>query len=237
MGLKESGLRGSLRNVSVGINAIPDSGLLHRHVASAGVTEDTTVTGWDDQESDLNLTGEATQTRDDGPNSKTVVEFDGDGSSPDKLDGSRDTSFAEPYEFYLVARLRTANDGVFKMLNNSSTSGRNGGLIQHSDGDWAVIGDDGAASQSGVTADTDYHIFNIEIQSGQAILRLDTEGNEIVNDSDYTSAALDGITLGARPSDDWPADCDIVDQLYYDPSDGDYSRSDVFDALQSEYGI
>ena len=29
MGLKESGLRGSLRNVSVGIDAIPDSGLLH----------------------------------------------------------------------------------------------------------------------------------------------------------------------------------------------------------------
>ena len=43
MGLKESGLRGSLRNVSVGIAAIPDEGLLRNYEINEGGTETTII--------------------------------------------------------------------------------------------------------------------------------------------------------------------------------------------------
>ena len=55
MGLKESGLRGSLRNVSVGIDAIPDE-TLYRHNGSETETVDgETVDPWPDIVGDVDL--------------------------------------------------------------------------------------------------------------------------------------------------------------------------------------
>ena len=75
MGLKESGLRGSLRNVSVGIDAIPDRGIVHEWQTSegSGDTVTDTVSG-----ADITLSGASWDQFDnwwDG----WAIDYDGDG--------------------------------------------------------------------------------------------------------------------------------------------------------------
>ena len=72
MGLKESGLRGSLRNVSVGIDAIPDGSLYY-----FGSSYESGDDIWLDQNDrvDMSLTGDETAT---DVNGDEAVRFDGD---------------------------------------------------------------------------------------------------------------------------------------------------------------
>ena len=91
MGLKESGLRGSLRNVSVGIDAIPDSVVEHAVAWFDATQHDTllssgsivgdggTIDEWQDarDESDNHVTGGAPTRQDDVQNGNTVVRGDG----------------------------------------------------------------------------------------------------------------------------------------------------------------
>ena len=73
MGLKESGLRGSLRNVSVGIDAIPDS--VTDHWTSSG-SGDYMINGVGDVDIDITHQGNASWDSDDDFDS--YVQFDGD---------------------------------------------------------------------------------------------------------------------------------------------------------------
>ena len=81
MGLKESGLRGSLRNVSVGIDAIPDSDMLHAHydATELNFSDGDTVSTFEDQtDNDHELTASGGPTYiSDGINGNPSVFYDG----------------------------------------------------------------------------------------------------------------------------------------------------------------
>ena len=77
MGLKESGLRGSLRNVSTGVIAIPDSELTHHFDASLlSGTDGDTITTFPDSAGTNDATGDGTL-RTDAVNGENVIELNG----------------------------------------------------------------------------------------------------------------------------------------------------------------
>ena len=112
MGLKESGLRGSLRNVSVGIDAIPDRGLIRDYDARSltGFSNDDSVSTFADNQGNEDLSGTGTF-KSEGINGLPAVESAGD----EEYTGDSH-NFGENLEYTLagVAQIQTVADGAIQ---------------------------------------------------------------------------------------------------------------------------
>ena len=102
MGLKEPGLRGSLRNVSVGIDAIPDS-VEYQYVA------ENFASPWPDEvgDADMSVNGLGSSTFSNGENS-----VNGDGSSDDgTADGPQTLSENQSFGIGITAEYSSVSSG------------------------------------------------------------------------------------------------------------------------------
>ena len=100
MGLKESGLRGSLRNVSVGIDAIPDSAVLRYDPSQLSLTDGDNVATRTDQISAINADGSATF-KSNIYNGENAVRYDGS-SDTHTVPASEFSTISQPYTVILA---------------------------------------------------------------------------------------------------------------------------------------
>ena len=201
MGLKESGLRGSLRNVSVGIDEIPDS-----VVAQYDATEEPStgsVTSIDDLIGSLNLSGDCSVIS-NGINDLQTYRFDG---SQRMLVSEliAETPDDEPFAFAFVAQQQESTGSGNVYLDGGDTVEF---AIEDRDGDEIRIyrggGWDGDPTDS---ATNDPHLFVLEGYDDNRI-RLERDGEEVVDRSN-DSLDLTGITLGGRADDSDPRSIEI----------------------------
>ena len=112
MGLKESGLRGSLRNVSVGIDAIPDSVVYQSIIGEQEQSEGETIDTLVDQVSAENLSANGSPTyREDGINGNPAAELDG--SNDEWTTSDWGLSISRPYSITTVIDV---NESVSEQL-------------------------------------------------------------------------------------------------------------------------
>ena len=189
MGLKESGLRGSLRNVSVGIDAIPDTKNLHAEYAAfdLGLNDGEAVETWRDSFADNDLTGSG-----DVPtfnaneiNGEPAVEF----STDDLLTVSFDP-LPQPNTIYLVIKPDTprSSDAFLDSLDESFQH-----QFQNQNDEYSLQNElDGDPPSGG------YDLIVGRFDTGNSLIR--------VNQSDVTGTisdeSLEGLEVGA-PNGDW----------------------------------
>ena len=193
MGLKESGLRGSLRNVSVGIDAIPDSVVSRYNADEESLGSQTTIT---DLIGDRHLQG-SVEVADDGIGNQQVFEFRGN----DFVENT-DTYATEGDDIavifaYEIQESVNSNDYLF-----DADTDLNFGLQDDAGGEFQFSRDVGSEGQvnTGYAPDGDPHIGVVQaFADGTAELRIDgdAKGEITVGTED-----LDGLLLSERGSRD-----------------------------------
>ena len=194
MGLKESGLRGSLRNVSVGIRAIPDSDADHQYYLSAesGLSGSESITSITDQQGDNDLSGQGTF-RESGQGQEDYVELDG---TDDDFTGNR-THTGSTYTVALVIEMRDFSDRHNVIEDGGSGGGRGFRIYSNSSQEWEVIHDaQTVIGSASATADT---VILVSRYDGSNY-SLRENGNEILSGTPgYTSPEdSDDATIGAE---------------------------------------
>ena len=107
MGLKESGLRGSLRSVSTGVPAIPDSAVLHLDATKLGLSDGESVSTWPDESGEGNdLSGSGPTYQESVQNGNPVVRFDG----TDDILNNSSPLISQPYTTIVAIQAVTASD-------------------------------------------------------------------------------------------------------------------------------
>lgn len=210
--------------ISVALTEIPVSGLLHRYQ----VDETATTSQIDDLESDLDLTGSVSDIETDGIDDNDIARFDGSG---DLMDANRSSAVEQPYDYYLVAKMRSIDDSNRTYIADASAGSRNVALTNDVNGEWELIVN-GSPYGSGVSGDSDYHLFHVEIRDDAFALRLDD--SEILSDND-TVGDFDGITVGGRAGGSGEAPLDFAESLWYDADGDGYDRSEVVSYISGEY--
>lgn len=205
---------------SAALNAIPDSGLLHRYDwrEASGTS---TVT---DQEGSADLTGSYTGLA-GSINGITVGRFDG---SDDYLD----TDFAnltEPYDIYIVFQARSNPDNSY--ILDGLTSAEH--MFYMANSQWNFYQ---GSPTGGGSLDTSAHVATTRWSpSGQNdILRLD--GSQVFA-GDAGSSSSTGLTVGANGDRKNHSPIDVGWVGVYDPSASGYSVTGVESYLTSEFNF
>ena len=227
MGLKESGLRGSLRSVSTGVTAIPDSGLVQDFNAqdTGTVTVNGTVTQWDDQSgNDYHLTGDASDLVSDGINGNPSVLFDG---VDDRLTAT-DEATSLPFELFAVVEMQTTPDGHQIFIDGETDRA----VMADDNGDWEAFAGD--SSFFAGSPDTDPHILHWIYESDSLTIRED----DITLGSDETASNdLHDLSMGADLTGDRNAHILFGRLLRYNRLLDADERDRVHTGLSSEWGI
>jgi hypothetical protein len=203
---------------------IPDSGLLHYF----NISESASTTSVDDLQGSMNLTGNASSIEPDDIDGHDILRFDG---VDDLMDASR-TGLSPPYDIWMVARVRTVtgSDKIQELINPSDSNV------------FATIADRRSTfslftpsdNDSGVSSDTNYHLFRVSVRSSERELFID--GLSAINVTGLSSVDFDGLTVGARASDGTSnAELDLSEAAAYDVSDSRYSVSDIKSYFGGEY--
>jgi hypothetical protein len=230
MGLKEGGARGSLRNISTDVNAIPDSGLLHQYDATknSSITENGSVTQWNDLEGNEDLTGTVSGGL-GSINGVQAILFDG---VDDSMDVDFSSAITQPFEIFTVSD--PTDDGtqqnVFDGFANTVISRR---LFDSND----TYRHNAGANIDGGSPTGGPEILSSVFNGTSSLLRGD--GTEILS-GDAGANSLDGLTVGSRRSNAGNGiwfNGPIGEVLIYDPSASGYSRSDVEGYLSQKWGI
>ena len=220
MGLKESGLRGSLRNVSVGIDAIPDGVVSYYDPKEESVGSISTVS---DQQSEFDLSGEGEIIDDGIGGEKTLVIDDSNSFSNDDINIT-----TEPFGVVCVFRLPNTQTRDF--LFDSGTELDFG--IQDHDSSESLRpfrGGSGENLDDAPSTDTDASVLVLEGYDTNK-LRLEVDGTEFFN-GELSAGDLDGLVLG---------DSGVGEDRSIDVEFGEFatlkdaSRED-FDALRDEF--
>jgi hypothetical protein len=183
MGFKEAGLRGSLRNVSVGVG-IPDSGLFQVNAQNlSGYNDADTVSTWPDEVAgnDASATGDPVY-RASAINGYPAVELDG---TDDYFAASVGT-YTQPYTIFTVLNPRTDDD------NQVVVSAENdGGVVQYNGSNWLNF--------SGTTLDGsttfDRRLLTVVSDGTNSVIRED--GTETAS-GDAGTFDMQMLTIGRR---------------------------------------
>lgn len=225
MGLKTGGLRGSLRNVSTGVPAIPDSDLLHElHDArELGLSDGSSVSTFPDESGNgFDLTAGTAPTFKTGViNSEPIVRFDG---VDDYLDNSF-TQLSDPVVWGFVFIDQDSTTGAVGFLDANTT---NGAQVQAGRSDYAIYAGDSVVE--GGTATTNPRICTIRWDGPNSVVRLD--GTQVIT-GDPGASAIDGITMGAQGNQNGFHPIDVG---LYGVWDGDASLRYIETYLEVEYG-
>ena len=231
MGLKEGGLRGSLRNVSVEIEAaIPDSEDLHARWSAKGLelSDQDSVNSWEDETGnghDLTA-GSAPTFITDGINGNPAVRFDGTNNYLDVAF----SALSQPNNIYAVFRYRSINNDNDTLYDAEADPSDRNLFNQPSNDDFRIFA--GEALDGG-NADTNPHISSALFNGSSSTHRID--GAEVAS-GDAGTESLDGFTVGANRGDANNAPIDIGEILIY-PEDKSGIQSDVEQYLSSEWAI
>ena len=173
MGLKESGLRGSLRNVSVGIDAIPDSAQ-HRYFASEVPEGDgETVESWDDLIGSVDLQSVGNPTiSSNAVNDVDAINLDGE-DAYDYID-NLDETITEPFTIIFSLSIESLDGEIYNLWhdNDGDDSTRNRILLRDDTGD-LTLDIDGENTTVGDMPDEGDHIITVAVDDSEAVLRVD----------------------------------------------------------------
>ena len=235
MGLKESGLRGSLRNVSVGIDAIPDSGDLHIRYSAKEIdaSEDDTITTFDELVADENMDGEGTF-RETGINGHPAVEVDnadqgsgsGNGFQTDLTSG-----ISPPYHLFMAVNYPVTDAQTSDGITSVNSDGLVGAVRDGPDNELRWRGGD--RDDIIFSHDVEPSIISIGVpSSGNTVIRVN--GSQVGSD-DVGVQNWDVMTWGRRYDTD-ATDADLGELLGYDTDKiGDESEFENY--LSDEWSI
>ena len=211
MGLKESGLRGSLRSVSAGVG-IPDSEDAQIWVVSDDLEllDGETVSTWDDRsDNGFDLTGSSTFIEDDLNGFPAVETESGDS---DELDVSFDT-ITEPWTFFFVCRVMDTGLSDDSTLYTSEDEDFNPNLTVETD-DGLRLRD----TETGGDHNAEYNIWMVQIDSDKDVT-IRQNGETVLNDSTDEVEGWDGFRIWMRRNTDlrsielilYPSERDDID--------------------------
>ena len=208
MGLKESGLRGSLRSVSTSVIAIPDSAILHIDATQDGRTSGS-ITSIPDQDGSLDLSGSA-ELVDNGPNGERSYRFDG-------VDDAMDVAFSsvsQPFTLITVVDPATTDTQVH-------TSGRDGDIAHLSFNNPEHGVHFGDFTNTGINADAEPQIVIGVIDGSNSRLRVN---GEQIWSGNPGSNPLDGFRIANDVNLNNAMEGDIPESL---PCDGVLPESTI----------
>ena len=197
MGLKESGLRGSLRSVSTGVRAIPDSVVSDADgtywASDLDANDGDSITDWPDySDAGNDISGGGPVYKSDVVNGEPVVRFDG---TDDVLSES---SVSNSFPFTQIAIFQTDNPNSGQTAIGQSDSD-NIAKIGTGDSDVGYStrnGNDFAASNE---LTTDWKVLIGVHESSETTIRVN--GNEFAGTSDSETGS--GISVGASRAGDF----------------------------------
>ena len=190
MGLKESGLRGSLRNVSVGINAIPDSVGNRYTGVDAGVSDGQTPDPWPDivGDIDLDLTSGSPTLNTESLNGVDAIDTRNTDAFYEYSNNVPNSGIEEPCTILMAINIDSISSDETLWRDEVG----NVHELRESDGQWRlrIDGDDntGGSAEAGDT------IISLAVDSESGDLR--------VNGSDVTSASVDSGQTILSDTDD-----------------------------------
>jgi len=221
--------------------AIPDFGLYHRYETKDMSVSDGTDSNYPDQEASADLTaqkitnntsntGSQPTYRDNDTNFKTtvpVLDFDSDEI------GSSFSTIKAPMRLFVVARpTETRTSSTLWMLHNF-VSAQDFGLALTTNANFAYKDGAGNFVDTGTSADTQPHLFEIDISTTDSSFILDESQ---IGSTTSGGVSLEGLTVGNRyeTSRHWNHHNAAI--LAYDTSASGYSTSDVRQYLYDRYG-
>lgn len=227
MTLKEGGLRGSLRNVGVGVGAIPDSGLEHHYDFDAEFSGGETISSVTDRSGSDNLTATGDpQAVADTINGRTVARLDG---TDDYFRGEFSSAISQPLQVFFVGQLRSTdasnNQGVIDGFNNRHL------FYDDGSGDWRI--NYGASGVSDGTADANIHLFETDADSTDRFL---LDGSSIMS-GDAGNDDLDGLSLGILNDTSGFGPVDFGEIAVYDKTASGYSAGDVRSYFNDKWSV
>ena len=225
MGLKESGLRGSLRNVSVGIDAIPDTVVEQFDARSAFGTSDegTTVDSWEGETGTYTVTGGSPTVIGDGINGQRMLSFDG---TDDELGlpSSEFSTISQRYVIIMVVRFDNTGEEDRIFAAEDFENDNDVFIGNRGDNDNWQIEAGAALEGSGQTGD---FLLTADFNSSNSDLRFN--GSSDVT-GDAGSLSLESINFGNRSGFFATVDIGFVEIHDGEPSDGLPSReSEIMD--------
>jgi len=214
-------------DVVFGANAIPDSGLVHHYDATEITGSDGDAIGtWTDQEGTDDLTQSTSSAkptlRTSEINGLQALEFDG---SDDLMDVTFSSSISEPYEIFIVFRLRNTSNSYTIYDGDDSFDN----LHETISGKWRIFQGSGV---DGGTTDTNTHISDVIWRSGSSNDVLFLEGGSTTAIGDAGNANSSGLTVGARNDGSQNAAMDVGQVLLYNTELSTSNRNDVGNALE-----
>ena len=203
MGLKESGLRGSLRNVSVGIDAIPEIGLDREYYVAAqnGFSDDDPITTVEASSGGVDLSGEATY-RVEGVAANDAIEYQSNEShSADSL------PLNDGYTAFVVFELRELSfaENRTQIVQNAGSNIGVQFTVRDDSDQLEIVHPGGGGSEQGGSVDTDPHIGVIRDDGNETKLRLD--GSDVIITTELDSPTIDDngtIAMGSGENDASP---------------------------------
>ena len=235
MGLKESGLRGSLRNVSVGIAAIPDSENLHAHYDLQQQTEEDEETidplvDQSDNGHDADAVGSPTMDV-DGFNGHPAAQLDD--SNPDYWEipsGSFET-ISQPYTVYVVIALADPDNNQ-SILSYQSTDDEQFIMDWQAPG-WRLNAESGIE----ISGSDDGTINQLTALANGSNSIIEEEGTETAS-GDAGSNALESISIGYDAANDRrPIDGRFLELAIYDAAHDADTRQDWWNYADSRWSI
>ena len=210
------GLKGSLRNVSTGVSAIPDSAIVQLDARDSDTITQSNgeVTGWGDRVTGETLTGTADGLGD--INGNQAVTFDHNESHGLDTDQINPTA---PYTAFVVVDLDDAG-------GNRTAFGPEGSPqpLLRWDGEWQYIRD--GETQNGTSTDAVTLLTVAEPENtGEVLLRED--GAETSSSTDESGESLDGLAVGYRASENdrvWSGEIGFLEIHGGEPDGGLESR-------------
>ena len=223
MGLKESGLRGSLRNVSVGIDAIPDTAVAHYDATAENTGSLTTIT---DQIGSFNLSGSC-EVISNGISGKQTFRFDGSVrmSTTDVL------ATGENIGILMVVKQQEATGS-----NNFYFGTENVGnefSLQDDDSNELDFRRGESGGTIGESATTDAQLL-FALGPGDDGIRLERNGNVLV-DKTESAGDINGLNIASTIDGQLPLEVDfgeivVLEDFSEDDIDSEYERlSDKWD--------
>ena len=183
MGLKESGLRGSLRSVSTGVSAIPDDALA-QFVANDDPQSSGSISTIPDQLADFDLDGNAEIVTDE-LNGNDVYRLT-------RSDFVQNTSLSDknqPNAYFMVVKVETSDSNDVIVDGAGSTDANTHQLFKNDDPDeYSLQGDIQGGSVS------NWDIITAIFDTDNSVLRKN--GTEVASGA-IADEILSGITVGA----------------------------------------
>lgn len=225
MGAARAAMLGSVTD------AIPDSGVLRNNydLRTLSGSDGDPISTVADQEGSDDLTGDATL-RTSGINGQNTAEHDG---SNDILDVSFGSGVSQPYEYFVVGRLRD-NSNNYAITDGDS---RPEGYLVTQNGSWQIYA--GGTAPTGGSEDTNIHIFNVRFDDSNSDNALIIDGGTptIGPQGGAGTASRGGHTIAALGDGARTAPLDWGHMLFFSDKLSTSKRNEFGNYLADEWGL